>query len=282
MQTIDNTLEFTPIPDIGISDSFVSTILKLDNGKNGHGERRLYTGNDNPINIRLCQKPWKISYPPNYIEDILFDMSSMSFAKSCDNRETIISDAVITCSDAVIHVVPQNGLKDGARCYIGPNKTHKENVRLYDTLRKTLLPKKYSFHLVETDTYFICNVVIQHKKSVRTAASKVSIEYLNYVSNTCCIEIQHELNGGEFQLRNPANGYFWPVDGYHKCGLHKCIGTSDAPCQYNNYIWEFQGDYFHGNPEKYSATDLFHNNRYDVKHKKDADKKDFMKKTDIQ
>ena len=95
------------------------------------------------------------------------------------------------------------------------------------------------------------------------------------MSSTLCIEIQHEHNKGEFQLRNPNNGYFWPVDGYHNCHLHKCSGDLETPCQYNNHIWEFQGDYFHGNPEKYDKDDTFHGITYSKKHNKDLVKKQF-------
>jgi hypothetical protein len=44
---------------------------------------------------------------------------------------------------------------------------------------------------------------------------------------------------------------------------------------YNKHIWEFQGDYFHGNPSKYSAADTFHSVSYDKKHTKDAEKKKY-------
>ena len=76
-------------------------------------------------------------------------------------------------------------------------------------------------------------------------------------------------------MRNPNNGYFWPVDGYHNCHLHKCSGDLETPCQYNNNIWEFQGDYFHGNTEKYNKDDTFHGVSYSKKQNKDLDKKKF-------
>ena len=118
----------------------------------------------------------------------------------------------------------QNGKNDGSRCYIGPEKTDKKNVNLYDKFRKTLIPKEYSFKLIEEEEYFICNVINNNntiEKLKKKSSSKVSIEYLNYLEKELSIEIQHELNGGEFQLRNPKNGYFWPVDGYHNCNIQK-------------------------------------------------------------
>jgi hypothetical protein len=47
--------------------------------------------------------------------------------------------------------------------------------------------------------------------------------------------IQHALNGGEYQI--PGTRY--KADGY---------------CQETNTIYEFHGDYWHGNPEIYPPT----------------------------
>jgi hypothetical protein len=268
--------KYKTIPTIGISDSFVHSLLKLNDGKNGHGERRIYTGVDSSINEYICKKPWKFSYPNNYFEEIIPILNNqLLFTKKCVNRAEIVSECLQFCKDNIVYVTPQNGKNDGHRCYIGPKKTDKKNVNLYDKFRKTLIPKEYSFKLIEEEEYFICNVISNNKidKIKTILSSKVSIEYLNYVEKELSIEIQHELNGGEFQLRNPKNGYFWPVDGYHNCNIHKCQGTEITPCLYNKHIWEFQGDYFHGNPLKYSGT--FHNITYDEKHAKDAEKKKY-------
>jgi len=253
--------------------------MKLKDGKNGHGERRIYTGGDNSINEHLCSKPWRFSYAANYIEEITpFVNNPLLFTKKCDTRLAIVAESVQRCKDNIVHVTSQNGQKDGKRCYIGPKITEKDNVLLYDTFRKTLFPKEYSLKLTEEATYFICKVISNDTiddQAKSKASSKVSIEYLNYLAKTQSIEIQHELNGGEFQLRNPKNGYFWPVDGYHNCHIHKCQGTELAPCPYHNHIWEFQGDYFHGNPLKYAASDKFHHMSYEKKHIKDAEKKKY-------
>jgi hypothetical protein len=266
------------IPPIGISDSFVHPSLKLNDGKNGHGERRIYTGGDSIINEHLCTKPWQFSYPPEYIEEITHIVKNQSlFTKKCDKRFEMVSECVQYCNGNIVDMTPQNGKKDGSRCYVGPKKTDKENVKLYDKFRKTLIPKEYSFKLIEEEECFTCNVISNDKidKLKTKSSSKVSIEYLNYVAKELSIEIQHELNGGEFQLRNPKTGYFWPVDGYHNCNIHKCQGTEITPCPYNKHIWEFQGDYFHGNPLKYSSSDTFHHMKYDEKHVKDAEKKKY-------
>jgi hypothetical protein len=264
---------------IPIPDCFVSNHLKLSNGKNGHGERRLYTGNSNSNNEYICTKPWLLNYADNYkneIDDLLNDDSN--FSRECEDRKDIVHNAIDHCNKKLIHVTPQNGNEDVVRYYIGPNKNNKENIKLYDTFRCTVIPKLYSLNLIEREEYFECNIIkndIIDKKQKNKKTSSACVEYLNYLSNTYCIEIQHEHNKGEFQLRNPQNGYFWPVDGYHNCTLHKCSGDAENPCQYNNNIWEFQGDYFHGNPLKYDQNDAFHGVSYSKKYNKDLDKKNF-------
>lgn len=261
-----------------IPDCVVSPQLKLANGKNGHGERRMYTGDNNQINKHICTKPWQINYNDGYKEEIKeFLQDDTNFARKCENRLDMVYQAIDSCQNNTLVIVSQNGTKDVTRYYIGPDKTNKANVSLYDTFRLTLIPKIYSIELVEQESCFICTIVkndfIEKKKSKKS--SNASTQYLNYTAKKLCIEIQHENNKGEFQLRNPSNGYFWPVDGYHNCSLHECSGNAENPCEFNNHIWEFQGDYFHGNPAKYSTSDTFHGTNYSKKHDKDNEKKKF-------
>lgn len=264
---------------VAIPDCFVNHYLKLSNGKNGHGERRLYTGDSHHNNEYICKKPWKIMYPMNYkdeLGELLKDSSK--FAKPCENRQSMVYDSMDHCHEKLVMVSPQNGNEDVRRYYIGPNKTIKENVKLYDTFRMTVVPKLYSLKLIETEEYFECLILKNEsidKKQKNKKTSNACVEWLNYLMNTYGIEIQHEHNKGEFQLRNPNNGYFWPVDGYHNCSLHTCVGNQETPCPYHNHIWEFQGDYFHGNPLKYGKDDAFHGVCYSKKHDKDLDKKKF-------
>ena len=272
---INNSFEIIiPIPDC-----FVSSYLKLSNGKNGHGERRLYTGDNNNNNEHICTKPWLINYPSNYkneIESLLDD--DEKFSKSCNDRKSIVYNAIDKCYKQLLYISAQNGREDVRRYYIGPDKNNKENIKLYDTFRCSVIPKLYSLKLIEKEEHFECNIIKNEdidKKQKNKKTSNACVEWLNYLSNTLCIEIQHEHNKGEFQLRNPNNGYFWPVDGYHNCHLHKHSGDLETPCQYNNHIWEFQGDYFHGNPEKYDKDDTFHGIAYSKKHNKDLVKKQF-------
>ena len=271
------------VANIQIPDCFVDPILKLNKGKDGHGERRLYSGNCRQINEHICTKPWLIKYNNIYkheIKDYIIDDNN--FSKTCENRYDVILKCINICENILIHVVQQNGKTDVRRYYIGPDKNDKENIKRYDMFRKTIIPKLYHIQLLEAHDCFICkiinnkNVVLlnDHKK----ITSKVSIEFLKFKSAELHIEIQHIDNGGEFKLRNPDNGYFWPVDGYHNCEIHTCSGNKNNPCLYNNYIWEFQGDYYHGNPTKYISSDKFHDVSYDTKHKKDLAKKTFYEK----
>jgi len=278
METIYETI-------IPIVDSYVKSILKLAGGKNGHGESKLYTGDNNSDNEYICKKPWLINYSSNYkdeIEDILDD--NEKFAKNYAERKSIVYDAIDKCNKKLLYISPQNGREDVRRYYVGlrdtnvPNINKEENKKLYDTFRCSVIPKLYSLKLIEKEEYFECNIIkneIIDKKQKNKKTSNACHEYLNYISNTLGIEIQHDQNKGEFQLRNPKNGYYWPVDGYHNCSLHKCSGNLEKPCPYNDNIWEFQGDYFHGNPEKYNKDDTFHGISYLKKQNKDADKKKF-------
>ena len=122
----------------------MSPCLKLSNGKNGHGERRLYTGDNNNTNENICKKPWLINYSSNYKNEIEEELDSdENFSKSCDDRKTIVYNAIDSCDKKLINISTQNGNKDVKRYYIGPNKNNKENIKLYDTFRCSVIPKLY-------------------------------------------------------------------------------------------------------------------------------------------
>lgn len=267
--------------NINIPDCFVSPYLKLSNGKDGHGERRLYTGDNYLNNEKLATKPWFIIYSDNYFNDIKPLLSNDdNFAKYCTKREEMVLSSIELLQNKPISVMCQNGEKDVRRYYVGPQKSDKKNIKLWDTFRNTIIPKKYYLNVVEYSDHFKCNILCietnlpnSFKKSA--SVSNIQKEYFKYKEKEYSIEIQGGHNGTEFQLRNPVNGYYWPVDGRHVCGIHKCSGNKDSPCPYNMYIWEFQGDYFHGNPKKYNKDDNFHNIKLETKWEKDKKKKEF-------
>jgi hypothetical protein len=67
--------------------------------------------------------------------------------------------------------------------------------------------------------------------------SKSSINWLNFISKLYNIEIQHGENIGEFRIPNTTKR----ADGY---------------CKENNTIYEFHGDYWHGNPKKFIHSEI--------------------------
>lgn len=69
----------------------------------------------------------------------------------------------------------------------------------------------------------------------RKGFSNISIRWLDFESRSRNIEIQHILNGGEFTVPDTK----FRVDGFS---------------QSTNTIFEFHGDYFHGNPHIYLPT----------------------------
>jgi len=66
--------------------------------------------------------------------------------------------------------------------------------------------------------------------------SKMQIEWLNYVSEQEHINIIHAENGGEYHVQN--------------------VGKVDGYCKENNTVYEFHGDFYHGNPIKYNSSDI--------------------------
>ena len=71
----------------------------------------------------------------------------------------------------------------------------------------------------------------------RIKHSKCQIKWLDFISSYNHIQIQHAENEGEFKIPNTK----YSADGY---------------CQETNTIYEFHGDYWHGNPKKFNPTDM--------------------------
>ena len=68
--------------------------------------------------------------------------------------------------------------------------------------------------------------------------SKISLKWLDYLSNKNNIFIQHANNLGEKIIS-------------YKNKKYKC----DGYCKYNNTIYEFYGDFWHGNPKLFKQDD---------------------------
>jgi hypothetical protein len=67
--------------------------------------------------------------------------------------------------------------------------------------------------------------------------SKPQIQWLNFIQLYNNITIKHAENGGEFKI--PNTNY-----------------KSDGYCEETNTIYEFHGDYWHGNPNKFISTEI--------------------------
>lgn len=78
------------------------------------------------------------------------------------------------------------------------------------------------------------------KKCAKTNYSQSAIAYLNYISEINNIVIKHAENGGEFIIQG--------------------IGKADGYCEETNTIYEFHGDFWHGNPDLYDDDEINHVN----------------------
>ena len=66
--------------------------------------------------------------------------------------------------------------------------------------------------------------------------SRKSVDWLEFISKTNDIYIQHALNDGEYRI--PTTSF-----------------KADGFCKETNTIYEFNGDYWHGNPSIYNYND---------------------------
>jgi hypothetical protein len=245
--------------------------MKLSNGKNGNGESRLFISNSRDICKKIEEyKKVKIQFDSNYINDLeQFVSIETNFRKDNSNRVEKWKTGISEIDGIIIMIETQNGSDDINRNYIGQtphrrkeNKTGEEitNIKNWDNLRKCLVPTVTTLQFFDNGTELIVCISYNkevHKYNKPSGCSFISIEFFKKFSKANNIEIQHAMNGVEHKERK-ENGYFWPVDGYHNCEKHKCCGTQEKPCIWNNYVFEFQGTYWHRD-----------------KHQKDLAKKNF-------
>tara|TARA_B100001093_G_C26799645_1_gene1002760 strand:+ start:242 stop:1114 length:873 start_codon:yes stop_codon:yes gene_type:complete len=241
-----------------VSDSFVHPNMKLSNGKNGNGESRLFISYSQEISKIIEEKQQiKIQFHHDYISILeQFVSQDTYFRKNVCKRLEYWKQNIEEISEQTIKIELQNGEKDVHRNYIGQdphrnkkNKTkeEKENITKWDTLRKSLVPTKTTLKFIIVNSELILHIIYNegyHKYNKPSGCSFVQIEFLKIFSSANNIEIQHAMNSGEHKERK-HNGYFWPVDGYHNCEKHKCCGSSNKPCFWHKYVFEFQGDYWH-------------------------------------
>lgn len=247
-----------------ISDSFVHPDLKLSNGKNGNGESRLFISNNKDFAKTLVKKPWLINFDENYINDINdFLEDDLNFRKEKlhgGKRKIKTLENICKINGEKIYVQLQNGSKDVNRNYVShwphrkkKDKTleEKKNIKMWDLLRKSIIPTKTTFIFKNKCDYI--EVYITHNNDLKKynkihGCSFAQLEFLDTFARLNNIEIQ-SAKTREFAIRSP-NGYFWPVDGFHNCSQHQCCGTKENPCIWNNTVFEFQGDYWHKNKKE--------------------------------
>ena len=99
-----------------------------------------------------------------------------------------------------------------------------------------IICKKHGEFLIRPDKHLQFNGC-QICAMKRIKHSKCQIKWLDFISSYNHIQIQHAENEGEFKIPNTK----YSADGY---------------CQETNTIYEFHGDYWHGNPKKFNPTDM--------------------------
>jgi hypothetical protein len=115
---------------------------------------------------------------------------------------------------------------DYSETFYGINNNDKINIKC---LKHGLFKQTPSNHLSGKG----CRICCIPKKSY----SKVALNWLNSIQLKENITIQHAENEGEFIIPNTN----YKADGY---------------CQETNTIYEFHGDYWHGNPNKFILTEI--------------------------
>lgn len=227
-----------------IPDCFVSRVLKEHVG---HGEAKLYIGCKPEDRFILTSKPLIVKYSQEYLNNVNNSKHSKIILDNIKKFEDKYSSTLIAYPRCI---------QDKRRMYIGGKDKKDLSWKLF---RETLLSYKSCILFEEKETnidvtikpssYFVSDTPIGY--------SIACIEWLKYLEKTEGITIRNALNGGEFSIKT-SKGYRYPVDGY---------------CEQTNTVYEFQGDYWHGNPAIYKEDDMIHGIPYSEKWKKDALKK---------
>jgi rubrerythrin/ribosomal protein L40E len=99
--------------------------------------------------------------------------------------------------------------------------------------------------------------------------SRMQIDWITDISNNSSIFIQHAENKGEFEVY---------LDQKDKFGRSKY--KLDGYCEETNTVYEFHGDYWHGNPRKYDGNDINETNgfAYGYLYNKTLEKENVIKK----
>ena len=125
-----------------------------------------------------------------------------------------------------------------AKYYISNLNKYKE----YDILEEELNHWRYRYSIIkwragcwkgDKEKYYFAG-------NIGGGYSQKAIAWLKRVAKENEINIQHAENNKEFHIQVDENNYYL-VDGY---------------CKENNTVYEFHGDFWHGNPKQYDANDI--------------------------
>jgi len=188
----------------------------------------------------------------NIVHNLKYDYSKVNYIKSA-------LPIIIICKNHGEFNQSPNTHLQGIGCnYCGRESTSeklKSNTETFIEKANKLHGDKYDYsktiyNKVHENIIIICKIhgeFIQRpsihlnsngcKRCSPISYSNISIQWLNFMSIYYNIEIEHKLNKGEYKIRNTN----YSVDGYSK---------------ENNCVWEFYGDYWHGNPRKYNLTKI--------------------------
>lgn len=196
-----------------------------------------------------CKNNFEIK--SNNIHNNVYSYTKSDYINAC-------TKVIVTCKEhGEFYVTPNNHLRGKGCSECGKELTRISKIKpykdYYDEFLK-LYDNKYDYSLVnwKGSSYPISILCKQHglfrivpylhklgKECPKCSNrhSKISIEWLSYMEITYSVKISHAENRGEYLIPNSR----YKADGYSKT---------------INTIFEFHGDFWHGNPKIYNKTKI--------------------------
>lgn len=198
---------------------------------------------------KKCENEFKIKS-----SNIHFNIYDYTKSNYIDAKTHLI---VICKEHGEFNVTPNNHLRGNGCPECGKIKSANAKIKPYEEYLNEfikLYDNKYNYSLVEwkgasSTISVICNnhgifdiLPYMHKigkecPKCSNRYSQISIEWLSYMEIINSIKIIHAKSEGEFNIPNSR----YKADGY---------------CKETNTIYEFHGDFWHGNPNKYLSRDI--------------------------
>jgi hypothetical protein len=168
------------------------------------------------------------------------------------NHEFVSSLNHISLSNSWCPYCPQNSgklcLDENCQYCFNKSFANSNKIKFWSAKNK-INPRNITLHNSKK-CWFICNKNHQFEITLYSISkghwcqqciisnfSKSQIQWLEFLEKYNNIYIQHALNEGEYMIKNTR----WKADGY---------------CKETNTIYEFHGDYWHGNPNMYNPNDI--------------------------